>query len=100
MLLVAWEKGSLLLKRLYVRVAVLIISASGTILAGSNFEGEGLITADLGKLCVPQSAFVIVKPIEVTFIALGFDVAKFGGFDELLVLFILGTCHSFNCKGK
>ncbi|CAM6050147.1 unnamed protein product [Sphagnum compactum] len=41
-----------------------IISPSGTILAGSNFEGEGLITADLGKLCVPQSAFVIVKPIE------------------------------------
>jgi predicted amidohydrolase len=33
-----------------------IISPSGTILAGSNFEGEGLITADLGKLCVPQSA--------------------------------------------
>jgi hypothetical protein len=40
-----------------------VISPSGTILAGSNFEGEGLIPADLCKLCVPQSAFVIVKSL-------------------------------------
>jgi predicted amidohydrolase len=26
-----------------------IVSPSGTVLAGPNFEGEGLVTADLGK---------------------------------------------------
>ncbi len=54
----------------------------------------------LSMLSPDLHAMTAATTCEVTFIALGFDVAKFGGFDELLVLFILGACHSFNCKGK